>query len=61
MYRLALPPFIVRTPFAQAMPDIYKHSDPVVAYRAYYLGEKQTIARWNKSRGKPDWYNLLND
>lgn len=47
------------TPFAQCMPDIYKNPDPVVAYRNYYLGAKQDIAKWNKGRGKPDWYNSL--
>jgi len=29
-------PVGARTPFAQAMPDEYKHDDPVVAYRRYY-------------------------
>jgi hypothetical protein len=24
------------TPFVQAMPDAYKHEDPVEAYRTYY-------------------------
>jgi len=46
------------TPFVQCMPDIYKNPDPVQAYRNYYLGEKRTIAKWNKNREKPDWYNL---
>lgn len=48
------------TAFAQCMPSIYKDPDPVVAYRAYYNGEKQKIAQWNKGRGKPNWYNHLN-
>jgi hypothetical protein len=56
MYQLALPPLVVHTPFVQAMPDIYKDPDPVVAYRAYYMGAKSKIARWNKSRLQPDWY-----
>ena len=29
-----------RTPFAMAMPDIYKKEDPVQAYRHYYVKEK---------------------
>jgi hypothetical protein len=45
------------TPFAQAMPPVFKNEDAVVAYRAYYVGAKQHIARWNKGRDKPDWYN----
>lgn len=56
MHQLNLPS-VTRTPFAQAMPDIYKNPDPVVAYRSYYIGEKHKIVRWNKSREKPDWYN----
>lgn len=54
------------TPFAQAMPDQYRHDDAVRAYRAYYVGEKMftlmtkngiTIvipATWTR-RGKPLW------
>jgi len=48
------------SPFAQAMPAIYKNPDAVVAYRAYYIGDKSKIARWNKGRPKPDWYNKIN-
>ena len=45
------------TPFAQAMPDQYKHEDAVVAYRNYYMSEeKQKIATWNKKREAPEWY-----
>jgi hypothetical protein len=42
------------TPFAQAMPDQYKHVDPVTAYRNYYMGDKRHIAQWK--RGVPDWW-----
>lgn len=42
------------TPHAQAMPDIYRHTDPVVAYRRYYLGEKSSILNWTR-RSVPDW------
>lgn len=44
------------TPFAQAMPEEYRQDDPVAAYRAYYLGAKHHIARWNKSRPPPAWW-----
>lgn len=44
------------TGFVQAMPEVHKHSDPVVAYRNYYLGEKRKIAKWNKARQEPDWW-----
>ena len=43
------------TPFAQAMPDEYKNSDAVEAYRAYYLGEKTAFAKWSYS-DTPSWY-----
>jgi hypothetical protein len=42
------------TPFAQAMPDQYKHEDAVVAYRAYYAAEKAHIFAW-KNRPRPYW------
>lgn len=44
------------TPFAQAMPDQYKNSDAVTAYRAYYLGDKQRFAKWKNGRTPPDWW-----
>jgi hypothetical protein len=48
------------TPFALAMPDKYKTSDPVISYRNYYMSEeKQKIATWNKKREKPDWYQTI--
>ena len=53
------PPNLLATPqtaFMQCMPEAYKNPDPVVAYRAYYCGEKQHIAHWNKGRSKPSWY-----
>lgn len=43
------------TPFAQAMPDKYKHADAVVAYRAYYVYEKSRFAKW-KNNNIPSWY-----
>lgn len=47
-------PAIGLTPFAQAMPQQYKHSCPVVAYRAYYHGEKASFAKWKTK--KPKWW-----
>ena len=44
------------TPFAQAMPDQYKDKNPVKAYRAYYIGEKQSIARWAHGP-TPRWWS----
>ena len=41
------------TPFAQAMPDQYKNTCAVEAYRNYYTNEKLTLATWK--RNKPDW------
>ena len=43
------------TPFAQAMPDEYKHENAVEAYQAYYRGEKATFAKWTK-RNIPEWF-----
>jgi len=42
------------TKFAQAMPDQYKNSDPVIAYQQYYMGEKRNIATWKQNR--PTWF-----
>jgi len=47
------------TPFAQAMPDKYKHEDAVVAYRQYYLGEKARFAKW-KHGNIPAWFEQKN-
>lgn len=50
-------PNIGFTTLAQAMPVEYKHSDPIVAYRNYYIGAKNKFAVWTK-RAKPDWYHF---
>lgn len=54
-------PDIGMTPFAQAMPDEYKHEDPVEAYRAFYEGEKMDFAKWDRSEWvKPRWlYDMI--
>ena len=42
------------TPFAQAMPDEYKHDDAVTAYRAYYVNDKAKILTYTR-RDQPIW------
>lgn len=49
-----LPEFKRMTDFTLAMPDKYKHENPIIAYRQYYIGEKQHLFKWSK-RNKPDW------
>ena len=51
-------PEIGLTPFAQAMPDEYKRSCAVEAYRAYYMGDKAEIAEWNWGTPAPDWFEI---
>lgn len=43
------------TQFPQAMPNEYKNSNPIIAYRKYYIGEKQHFANWTK-REIPYWF-----
>ncbi|HUB67695.1 MAG TPA: pyrimidine dimer DNA glycosylase/endonuclease V [Candidatus Methylacidiphilales bacterium] len=43
------------TPFAQAMPERYRHQLAVTAYRAYYMAEKRHIATWT-NREIPYWW-----
>lgn len=45
-----------RTAFAQAMPDQFKHSDPVTAYRAYYRTAKADLLSYTR-RPAPAWLN----
>jgi len=49
-------PDIGLTPIKQAMPDEYKNSDGVQAYRDYYNGEKTSMLVW-KNRPTPSWIN----
>ena len=44
--------------FVQCMPDEFRGSDPVVAYRKYY--HSKTFAAWNKSRPAPYWWEASN-
>jgi len=52
---------ILKTPFAQAMPDEFKNDCAVTAYRDYYLYDKRYNIKveWNKNRSKPEWWNVL--
>lgn len=43
-------------PFAQCMPEQYKQSNAVEAYRAYYRGEKRSFATWKSPAKTPDWF-----
>ena len=47
-------PHALTTP-AQAMPVQYKHSNPVIAYQNYYIGEKSKFAKWT-NRQTPSWF-----
>lgn len=49
----SLAPEIGLTPFAQAMPDQYKHVNAVIAYRQYYKYGKIHLHKWTKN--KPTW------
>ncbi len=53
MPSLVIPDFGL-TSFAQVMPEKYRHKDPVIAYRKYYVGEKKAILNWTKRR-TPFW------
>ena len=57
-------PTLPNTPFSKpflAMPEIYKSSDPVMAYRNYYRNEKtvdkngDNMAFWT-NRSHPEWW-----
>ena len=56
---LSIPPCNIKTrhsitKFAQAMPDDYKHTKAVIAYRLYYNKDKSHIHSWTK-RDIPYW------
>jgi hypothetical protein len=44
------------TPFVQCMPERYRGPDAVLAYRAYYRGEKAKFAVWQPHAKEPDWW-----
>lgn len=48
------------TEMPQCMPDEYKVKGcTVTAYRLYYAHDKARIARWDKGRPAPKWYEKL--
>lgn len=47
-------PDVGLTPFAQAMPDMFKEGDVVQAYRDYYKFGKTKLHKYTK-REKPEW------
>lgn len=53
-------PYSEHTPFAQCMPDEYKNTDPVIAYRLYYKGAKSGIATWRAPSSIPEWFACTN-
>ena len=48
------------TPFAQAMPDVYKDACAITAYRNYYKAQKASFATWTSKTGAevepPEWF-----
>lgn len=47
-------PKLERTPFYQAMPEEFKDTDPILAYRKYYKYGKTHLHKWTK-RKPPEW------
>lgn len=47
-----------RQPFVQAMPEEFRHRDPVLAYRAFYMGAKARFATWRAPAEPPTWWTL---
>jgi hypothetical protein len=45
-----------RQPFVQCMPERYRGSDPVEAYRRFYLEEKARFASWKAPAKPPRWW-----
>lgn len=48
-------PNIGSTEWPQCMPDQYKQSNTIYAYRQYYINEKASFAKWDR-RKKPYWW-----
>ena len=42
------------TPFAKAMPELYKQQCPIESYRTYYIKDKWEFATWRN--GAPNWW-----
>jgi hypothetical protein len=48
-------PFATMPDFVQCMPEQYRHSDPVVAYRTYYR-TKASFTTWRAPSKTPAWF-----
>jgi len=44
--------------FVQAMPEKYRCTDAVQAYRNYYVGEKAKFAAWEPRAKVPEWWPI---
>tara|TARA_B100001778_G_C18561433_1_gene617952 strand:+ start:913 stop:1491 length:579 start_codon:yes stop_codon:yes gene_type:complete len=49
------------TPFAQAMPDEFKSDDIVSSYRAFYIDDKASFAKWERGTPAPYWWTVKTD
>lgn len=60
LHTLMVPPKLISdvggTRIKLAMPDEYKHPDPVTAYRDYYRNAKRDICNWTLPSTKPEWF-----
>lgn len=48
--------YVLHTPFVQVMPEQYRQTDPVEAYRAFYCAEKKEFATWKSPATPPRWF-----
>lgn len=46
-----------KTHFTLCFDDKFKIGSAVESYRLYYINEKRSIAKWNKARKAPSWFN----
>jgi hypothetical protein len=50
-------PKVGLTPFAIAIKDpVYHDVDPVISYKAYYIGDKSRFAKWAPKSRPPSWW-----
>lgn len=48
-------------PPPQCMPEEYRCSDTILAYRRYYIGDKARFAKWMCISEIPSWWPVLSD
>lgn len=51
-------PDIGLTPFAQAVPEKYKNTCAIAAYRSFYINEKKHLLKWTR-REVPKWITSI--